>query len=231
MNGMWLASYVALWLIVAILSFIVMGLLRQFGLIQMRVGIEPGVLITDEGLARGELAPDFEAQEVSTGGVFRLRELRGRRVVLVFLTPSCEDCQGLAKQLGRIAKEWNDHVFLAVCYGSGEACREFARGTVMGVPLLDDEQRTVVTAYRVSSTPLAYLISEDGFVLIRGIVNTWPHLEALLEERGTLRTSVSLDQVVARVDSLSASVADHSYPDGAVSTGVPAPAAGGKDGR
>lgn len=75
MTEFWTASYVLLWLIVAGLCFIVMGLLRQFGLIQLRLGPEPGVLITKEGLERGTPAPDFALVDVQSQNLIRLPEL------------------------------------------------------------------------------------------------------------------------------------------------------------
>jgi len=198
MTDLWIASYIALWVVVAALAFIVMGLLRQFGLIQMRVGIEPGVLVTADGLERGMMAPDFEAEDVITGRVFKSGQLRGRRAVLVFLTPTCGECRSLASQLSQLADQWHEVQFLAVCYGSAQACRELSTQTNLRVPLLWDTENALAQSYAVSVTPFAYLIGEDGTILIRGVVNTWPQLEALIEERGTLRTGVALEDVIRK---------------------------------
>ena len=55
MSGVWLASYVVLWLVVLVLAFLLAGALRQLGLLQLRLGDDPGALITDTGLKRGTL--------------------------------------------------------------------------------------------------------------------------------------------------------------------------------
>lgn len=48
-NELWAASLVVLWIVVLILVFFVAGALRLIGLIQLRLGTEPGALITDSG--------------------------------------------------------------------------------------------------------------------------------------------------------------------------------------
>lgn len=57
MNELWIVSYVFLWVIVAGLSVILVGVLRELGAITLRLGPEPGALITREGLERGTRAP------------------------------------------------------------------------------------------------------------------------------------------------------------------------------
>ena len=49
LSGVWLASYLVLWLVVLVLAFLLAGSLRQLGLIQLRLGDDPGALITDSG--------------------------------------------------------------------------------------------------------------------------------------------------------------------------------------
>ncbi len=105
MNELWLASYLLLWVVVAGLSFIVMGLLRQLGLIQLRLGPDPGVLITQEGLERGTLAPEFAALDVVNKQQVRLSDLKSQRVLAVFLTPTCIACRQLMPHLKEIARD------------------------------------------------------------------------------------------------------------------------------
>ena len=75
MSGVWLASYLVLWLVVLILAFLLAGSLRQLGLIQLRLGDDPGALITDTGLERGVQAPEFVAAHSETEEPVSLYEL------------------------------------------------------------------------------------------------------------------------------------------------------------
>jgi methylamine dehydrogenase accessory protein MauD len=196
MNGVWVASYVALWVIVGAMAFIIMGLLRQFGLIQMRLDVEPGALITGEGLERGAVAPEFAGKDVMTDRDIRLRDMRDRRVALTFITPTCDSCRSVVSFLNGIASQWSDVQMVTICHGAPQACRELGDQTGLRVPLLADPVGAIAANYKVSSTPHAVLIDEQGTVLIRGLVNTWPQFEALLEERGMLRSGVKLQDIM-----------------------------------
>lgn len=188
MSALWMASYILLWGIVIVLAFMVMGLLRQLGLIQLRMGIEPGVLITPEGLERGVEAPDFEAIDVQTQRLIRLDQFRGKRVVLLFLSPNCLACRELIPHFNEVARAEQGKIeVLAVCYGAESVCGEFARQFHVHPTLVADPTNAIAARYQVRVTPFAFLIDEYGLVLIRGIINSWPQLEALLEEEGTLQ--------------------------------------------
>ena len=95
MSGVWLASYIVLWLVVFVLAFLLAGSLRQLGLIQLRLGDDPGALITDIGLERGVQAPDFVAQDSETGEPVTLSKLPPAPRLLVFASPGCLSCREL----------------------------------------------------------------------------------------------------------------------------------------
>lgn len=188
MSDLWIVSYIALWLIIAGLVVVVTGLLRQLGLIQMRLGVDPGVLITQEGLERGTEAPDFEAIAVHNHHPIHLSEFRGHRVILVFLSPTCLGCREIVPHLNEVAREERGKAeILTVCYGSEVVCGEFAGRLRLNPLMVADPTNAIAMHYSVHGTPFAFLIDEKGIILIRGVVNSWPHLEALLSEEGTFQ--------------------------------------------
>lgn len=188
MNEIWIASNVLLWLIVAVMAFIVLGLLRQLGLIQARLGLEAGALITPDGLERGTQAPNFEGKELSGKEHIRFGELRGRRVLLIFVSATCAPCRALVPHLNEVSLQFRSQVLtLVICQGSEEACVEFARLSNLQTKIVADPANFVGANYNVKFTPFAYLIDENGLVLIRGVANTSSQLEALLKEEGTLQ--------------------------------------------
>lgn len=198
MNELLLASTLLLWIIVVIMAFLMVGMLRQLGLMQARLGPEPGALITPEGLERGTEAPDFDGLELSTQKQFHFHDLRGRRVLLTFLQTTCGPCRELIPHLNEIAHGYRGQVeVLAICQGSNEgACAEFAHQHKLRTKLLADPNNFVGANYYVKSTPLAYLIDENGIVLIRGVVNHLSHLEALLKEEGTWQADKPWQMVI-----------------------------------
>lgn len=190
MNGVWLASYVVLWLLVLVLAFLLAGSLRQLGLIQLRLGDDPGALITDTGLERGTLAPDFTALDSESGELVTLSELAPVPRMIVFASPGCLSCRELIPGLNEVRKTRSGEFdFLVVCRGDPESCQAFGRMNRLEAPMVVDTTGQIEKDYIVTLTPFAYLLDHERNVVIRGLANDWRQLESLLEQEGTLQPS------------------------------------------
>ena len=195
MSGVWLASYVVLWLVVFALAFLLAGALRQLGLIQLRLGDDPGALITDTGLERGIKAPDFTALDSESSVLVTLSELDPVARMIVFASPGCLSCRELIPGLNEVRKTRRDHDFLVVCRGDLESCQAFGRMNRLEAPMVVDTTGQIEKDYLVTLTPFAYLLDHEGNVVIRGVANDWRQLESLLEQEGTIQAApfVSVD--------------------------------------
>jgi methylamine dehydrogenase accessory protein MauD len=195
MSGVWLASYVVLWLVVFALAFLLAGALRQLGLIQLRLGDDPGALITDTGLERGTKAPDFTALDSESSELVTLSELDPVARMIVFASPGCLSCRELIPGLNEVRKTRRDHDFLVVCRGDLESCQAFGRMNRLEAPMVVDTTGQIEKDYLVTLTPFAYLLDHEGNVVIRGVANDWRQLESLLEQEGTIQAApfVSVD--------------------------------------
>jgi methylamine dehydrogenase accessory protein MauD len=199
---LWTASIVALWIVVALMAFLLVGALRQIGLFQLRLGEDMGALITDTGLDRGATGPDFEAIEIATGLSKRFSDLITGPSMLVFMTPSCLACRQLAPHLNEVIATRNDFRFAVVCSGDLASCRAFAHKYQFDTPVvLADTMSTVARSYEVKLTPLAYVLDEKRRVLIRGVANDWNQLESLLEQEGSLQAGRVWAKLDAHTDS------------------------------
>jgi methylamine dehydrogenase accessory protein MauD len=187
MSGVWLASYVVLWLLVLVLAFLLAGSLRQLGLIQLRLGDDPGALITDTGLERGTLAPDFTALNSESEELVTLSELAPVPRMIVFASPGCLSCRELIPAVNEVRKTRRDFDFLVVCRGDVESCRAFGRMNRLEAPMVVDTTGQIEKDYIVTLTPFAYLLDHERNVVIRGLANDWRQLESLLEQEGTLQ--------------------------------------------
>jgi methylamine dehydrogenase accessory protein MauD len=187
MSGVWLASYIVLWLVVLMLGFLLAGALRQLGLIQLRLGDDPGALITDSGLERGSKAPDFTAVDPETEELVTLSDLGSVPRMLVFASPGCLSCRELIPGLNEVRKTRREFDFLVVCRGDIESCRGFGRMNRLEAPMVVDTNGQIEKDYLVTLTPFAYLLDHEGNVVIRGVANDWRQLESLLEQEGTLQ--------------------------------------------
>jgi methylamine dehydrogenase accessory protein MauD len=187
MSGVWLASYIVLWLLVLVLAFLLAGALRQVGLMQLRLGDDPGALITDTGLDRGAQAPDFTALDVESGDLVTLSEMSAVPRMLVFASPGCLSCRELIPGLNEVRKTRSDFDFLVVCRGDTESCQAFGRMNRLEAPMVVDTNGQIEKDYLVTLTPFAYVLDHERNVVIRGIANDWRQLESLLEQEGTLQ--------------------------------------------
>jgi methylamine dehydrogenase accessory protein MauD len=194
MSGVWLASYIVLWLVVLVLGFLLAGALRQLGLIQLRLGDDPGALITDTGLERGTLAPDFTAVDAGSGALMTLSELAPMARLIVFASPGCLSCRELIPGLNEVRKtRANEFDFLVICRGDVESCQSFGRMNRLEAPMVVDTTGQIEKDYLVTLTPFAYLLDHERNVVIRGIANDWRQLESLLDQEGTLQAGPWVD--------------------------------------
>jgi methylamine dehydrogenase accessory protein MauD len=193
MSGVWLASYVVLWLVVLVLAFLLAGALRQLGLLQLRLGDDPGALITDTGLERGTLAPDFAAVDSESRELVTLSELEPRARMIVFASPGCLSCRELIPGLNEVRKTRPEFDFLVVCRGDVESCQAFGRMNRLEAPMVVDTNGQIEKDFLVTLTPFAYLLDHERNVVIRGIANDWRQLESLLEQEGTLQATGWVD--------------------------------------
>jgi methylamine dehydrogenase accessory protein MauD len=190
MSGVWLASFIVLWVLVLLMAFLLAGALRQLGLLQLRLGDDPGALITDSGLERGAHAPDFTGLDAESGELVSLSDLPAVPRLLVFASPGCLSCRELMPGLNEVRKTRGDYDFLVVCRGDLESCQAFARMNRLEAPMVVDTTGQIERDYLVTLTPFAYLVDHEGRVVIRGIANDWRQLESLLEQEGTLQAGM-----------------------------------------
>jgi methylamine dehydrogenase accessory protein MauD len=185
MSAWWLVSYVALWLVVLSLGFLLLGALRALGLLRWR--LEQLEATTPSRLGRGGLkpgkrAPDFILPCVA-GGEVSLHDFAGRRVFLVFTQSGCKPCHRVAPELNRLHDAGEVQV-LVVNNGEEEATRQWAAEVKARFPVLRQQQFSVSKRYEMYATPFAFLIDERGVIASKGIVNNGQHIGFVLSGAG-----------------------------------------------
>ncbi len=193
MTGPWLASYVALWLLFILMAIVLLGLVRQIGLMQLRLGPESEAMTTIEGLEYGTRGPEFVGQDLADGRQVSLGLLKGRPIILVFFTSTCSACLALVPDLGEFQKLHARRVHtVLVSQSTRTSLVEMARSFKLKIPMVADEGGAISKAYLVRATPYAYRLDAEGVVRRRGIVNSYDDLEGLLRERDPDEVKVSL---------------------------------------
>ncbi|MGH1503305.1 MAG: thioredoxin domain-containing protein [Acidimicrobiales bacterium] len=92
-GGVWIVSYVLLWVAVIVLGVAVVALLRQIGVLHTRIA-PMGVHFAGEGPELDEKAPPLPSVDYTAAEV----------TVLAFTSPSCEICAALHPGLERLAR-------------------------------------------------------------------------------------------------------------------------------
>ena len=183
MSGLWLISYIALWMLVILLTVIMLGLVRQLAVINVRLGPEDNLLSTREGVELGAIAPNFRTIDVVHGKEITLTNLKGRSSIFVFVSSRCQPCQELLPHLSSFNKKLGGKINLVVFSQSDpQESSELVNIHKISAPVISDTEGIFSKQYQVRATPFAYRIDEDSIVRRKGVVNNLESLEELLND-------------------------------------------------
>lgn len=181
MSVAWLASTLALWALVLMLGFLLLGALRSLGLLQWRLEqletTTPSRLGRN-GLKPGKRAPAFTLPAVA-GGEISLHDFAGRKVLLVFMQPGCGPCHAVTPELNRLQDAGEVQV-VVVQNGDVETVRKWADKHLPHFPVAIQDRWSLSKRYEAFATPFAFLIDERGIIASRGIAGTKQYLGFIL---------------------------------------------------
>jgi methylamine dehydrogenase accessory protein MauD len=181
LEGVWLISYIVLWVLVLVLGVLVLLLYRQLGI--MYLGSAEGV--SRDGLERGTRAPDFSLTD-QYGELQRLNNYRGRAVLLLFGSPHCSPCRILLPQLHDWARAHPDVAVLWLNAASPEESLKFVSDTGATIPVAPyAPEENLMDRYRVRVTPFMFFVDENGIIRTKGLVNTKAGVDLYYKELKT----------------------------------------------
>lgn len=180
MSGL-IVALIVQWIVLVVLCLMVLLLFRQVGLLHERLG-PVGALSLPGGLAAGEAMPRFEllslaGQSVPVGGI----AADGMLTFLFFVSPTCPVCKSLFPAFRALAREQGVRArFILASDGEADRQRAMVDEQKLGdfpFVLSTDLGRRI----GVSRLPFAALVSADGTLIAKGLVNSREHLESLFE--------------------------------------------------
>jgi thiol-disulfide isomerase/thioredoxin len=136
---------------------------------------EPTVLATPSGATAltpvaapvvGGIAPDFEAVEIS-GVEFRLREARGRIVVLNFWATWCEPCRAEMPLLEAASRAYESAGLVVVGVNFDEPAdlvRAFQAELGLTFPIVLDPGARIQALYQVLGYPTTFFVDGSGVI-------------------------------------------------------------------
>jgi peroxiredoxin len=180
MSVLWVISIVLLWLFVLLLGFLLLGALRSTEWLRWRVEQLEATMpsrVGRGGLRPGKKAPDFRLPSVS-GGEVALHDYAGRKVLLVFTQAGCGPCGEIVPELNRLERDGVQ--VLIVNRGELAQTGAWAAKTGARCPVLAQEGLDLARRYEVFATPFAFLLSEQGVIVSKGIVGNPRHIGFVL---------------------------------------------------
>lgn len=180
-SGILIGSNVLLWGAFLALAALMLGVIRQIGLLHER-SAPLGAMMIDHGPDIGERSPTFALTTIDGTPVTVGRAVKpGRASLLMFTGPSCPICQKLLPIIRSVAGVEGADVIL-ISDGTQAEHREFLRNH----PLQDElyvVSAEVGMRYQVSKVPYGVLLDADGVILAKGLCNTREHVESLFETK------------------------------------------------
>jgi methylamine dehydrogenase accessory protein MauD len=181
MEGIWLVSYIVLWILVIGLGILVLLLYRQLGI--MYLGTAEGV--SRDGLDRGTRAPDFSLTD-QYGAVQRLGDYKGKPLALIFGSPNCGPCRNLIPELLDWARRHPDVAVLWLNSATPADSERFVQemgATLPVAPYSTDDN--LLNKYKVRVTPFMFMLDEGGVIRAKGLVNNKGGLDLYYRELKT----------------------------------------------
>lgn len=184
MTGLWLLSYIILWLVVVVLCLITVGLLQQLGILQRQLEQRGSELtneeqllhpaLEDDGPTTGSVLPQLTVNSINGFGSLTLSSLSSQGYsLLMFLSPLCESCQHIVESLNMLVKEAENVGNVIVFMRADEqACRSFITIFPLHLPVICDNERTITMNFNVHHAPFGLLYdAQSRLTKKRGIRN------------------------------------------------------------
>lgn len=174
-----IVSNVLLWCLLLALVFVVMGLVRQVGVLHGRLA-PAGALVLDKGVVVGQPAPRVTA--VDRGGrPVNIGYAGPRGQLLFFLSPTCPVCKSLLPAVQAIARAEASRLDVVyVSDGDPAAQAELIAGFGLeGASYVVGPE--VGMTFQIGKLPYAVLIDASGTLRAKGLVNSREHLDSLFE--------------------------------------------------
>lgn len=183
MSTPWAVAVVLLACATGALAVITLSLVRQFGILAIRLNPSAG-METAEGPGPGTELPEQDVPLLK-GGTVQLGGARDVSQLVVFFSPDCSICNVVSSYVETIARQYRDRIdLLIVIHATPRVAREYLRDhrfERMAVTLKQNFPSTL----GISTTPFALAISREGTVAGRGVPNALEHLEVLIERADT----------------------------------------------
>lgn len=174
-----LASNVVLWVALAATIVVLIGVIRQVGLLHER-SAPMGAMMTDKGPDIGDLSPTFEARDQHGQPLTIGRALKpGQLTLMMFTGPTCPICEKLMPILRSVAAVEKAQLVLISDGEAGDHSRFLKKHGLQDIPYVVSPD--IGMRFQVAKIPYGVLLDAEGFIRAKGLCNTREHVESLFE--------------------------------------------------
>jgi methylamine dehydrogenase accessory protein MauD len=176
MEGWWAASYVVLWLVVAVLCATVVALARQVGTLHLRLGPRGALELDEEGPPLGEPIDPVELADLDGDPVTIASP--GEAQLLLFVSPGCSVCEQVLPALAAVADDGGMAPYV-ISDADAEHTARALGGRRLRAPLV--AAGGLARSLDVPGTPYALVLDSDGVVRAKGTPNNLEQVEGLAD--------------------------------------------------
>ncbi len=126
----------------------------------------PAIINNIQSLKVGDTAPDFELQDID-GNLVRLKNLRGKKVLINLFWMKCKACTEEMPYLQDIFSNWSQKgvtVLAITIYDREEVIRAYAQNNKLTLPIFVDLDKKLDGSYTATGVPTTFFIDTEGTV-------------------------------------------------------------------
>lgn len=166
MEGLWLVSYLVLWVLFLLTVVFLFGVLQQIGSLHERLDkIAPRT----SKFELGNIIPDFSlpAFNGKPRTLSSFQSFQGKNLFLVFVAPACSGCEALLSSIddvfrGEEKSKWGT---LIVALSNMMEAKDLVEKLQITIPIMIDEKGKVQELFGIWGTPLVMAIDEDRMLM------------------------------------------------------------------
>lgn len=157
MDFAFLLSYGALWILVAVQTLVLLGLVAAVHrLTQGRSSV--AMLAEEQSRMIGEMLPAFQVVD-HRGTRIDSAEFRGKNTVLLFVSPSCQGCVRALDDLAPFSRRGD---VIVLCRGDSSECEQLTARHSLKVPVGLDVDSRVSAMLHINGVPTAVVVDREG---------------------------------------------------------------------
>lgn len=172
MTGLWLISYIALWILFLLVAIALISVLRNLGVIYESLGtVSPELRSAPTKLVTGDHLPDLTLYTLS-GGEVSLSETHKGKTAFLIVSPRCSPCHSFLKDIaenGRNPDPLDPSVRHKVIVSIGNISEQTEVVSQIrlsqDLPFLVDTENLVAEKWGITTTPTTVIVDDQQKVV------------------------------------------------------------------